>query len=310
MRPKLIASCALLAALATVAAAAVAAGAGPAGAGPAGAFPARIDLPDGWQPEGIATGRGHGLYVGSIPSGAIWRLDARSGRGELAVAGGPGRAAIGLKADDRERLFVAGGPTGRAFVYDADEGSELAAFQLAPDGVPTFVNDVALTRAAAYFTDSQRPVLYVVDGDLGGARELELDGLTMAPGFNLNGIAATPDGKALLAVQSNTGRLWRIDPGSGASVAVDLGGATLPNGDGLLLHGRTLYVVQNRLNRIAVVTLKRGLASGRVERTIADPGFDVPTTIARVGGSLYAVNARFGTQPTPATGYWVTRVRR
>ena len=36
---------------------------------------------------------------------------------------------------------------------------------------------------------------------------------------------------------------------------VDLGGATLANGDGLLLAGRVLFVVQNRLNQIAVVQL-------------------------------------------------------
>ena len=293
--------------LAVIAAAASLAGA--AGAG-AAAFPDRIDLPDGWQPEGIAAGRGHALFVGSIPTGAVWRIDARTGEGEPAVEGGQGRAAIGLKADRRDRLFVAGGPTGKAFVYDARSGAELARFQLSPAGAPTFVNDVALTREAAYFTDSQRPVLYVVDADLSGARELPLQGFQMQPGFNLNGIVATAGGRTLLAVQSNTGRLWRIDPETGAAQPVDLGGATLTNGDGLLLHGRTLYVVQNRLNRIAVIRLDRRFARGEVVRTITDDDFDVPTTIARFGKSLYAVNARFTTPPTPQTDYWIARVRR
>ena len=298
MRAKLLA---VIAAIATLA--------GVAGAG-AAAFPDRIELPDGWQPEGIAAGRGHDLFVGSIPTGAVWRVDARTGEGEPAVPGGQGRAAIGLKADRRNRLFVAGGPTGKAFVYDADDGAELARFQLSPAGAPTFVNDVALTRRAAYFTDSLRPVLYVVDSDLSGARELPLQGFQMQPGFNLNGIVATAGGRMLLAVQSNAGRLWRIDPQTGAAAPVDLGGATLTNGDGLLLHGRTLYVVQNRLNRIAVVRLDRRLAHGELVRTIDDADFDVPTTIARFGSSLYAVNARFTTPPTPQTDYWITRVRR
>ncbi|HKH41954.1 MAG TPA: hypothetical protein VKA41_08860 [Solirubrobacterales bacterium] len=39
------------------------------------------------------------------------------------------------------------------------------------------------------------------------------------------------------------------------------------------------------------------------------PDFDVPTTIARLGGSLWAVNARFDTPPTAETEYWLTRVR-
>lgn len=283
--------------------------AGAAGAA-AAAFPDRIDLPDGWQPEGIATGRGHELFVGSIPTGAVLRLDARTGEREVVVPGGEDRAAIGLKADRRGRLFVAGGPTGKAFVYDARSGADLAEFQLAPEGAPTFVNDVALTRDAAYFTDSQRPVLYVVDADLSDARELELKGFEMQPGFNLNGIVASPNGRTLLAVQSNTGTLWRIDPESGTAEPVDLGAATLANGDGLLLQGHTLYVVQNRMNQIAVVRLGRDFATGEVVRTITDEGFDVPTTIARFGNSLYAVNARFGTEATPETDYWVTRVRR
>lgn len=298
MRAKLLAVVATTALLIVVAAAGAA------------AFPDRIELPDGWQPEGIATGRGHDLFVGSIPTGAVLRVDARTGARETAVEGGDGRAAIGLKADRHERLFVAGGPTGRAFVYDAASGDELARFQLAPEGSATFVNDVALTRDRAYFTDSQRAVLYVVDSDLSGARELPLLGFDLQPGFNLNGIVASPDGRTLLAVQSNTGRLWRIDARSGRTTVVDLGGASVVNGDGLLLQGRTLYVVQNFDNQIAVVKLDRDLARGTLTRTITDADFDIPTTVASFGNSLYAVNARFSTPPTPDTGYWITRVRR
>jgi hypothetical protein len=82
------------------------------------------------------------------------------------------------------------------------------------------------------------------------------------------------------------------------------------NGDGILLAARTLYVVQNRDNQIAVVRLATDLASGSVTRTITDPDFDVPTTIDRLGRRLYAVNARFGTEPGPSTTYNVVQVRR
>ena len=82
-------------------------------------------------------------------------------------------------------------------------------------------------------------------------------------GFNLNGIDATPNGKTLLAVQSATGKLFTIDPKTGATKLIDLGGATLPNGDGILLHGRTLYVVQNQLNKIAVVQAEPRPHAGR-----------------------------------------------
>ena len=82
-----------------------------------------------------------------------------------------------------------------------------------------------------------------------------------------------------MSVQTNTGRLWRINPQSGAATAVDLGGATVTNGDGLLLVGRTLYVVRNRDNLIAVVRPCRPTSpAGAITRTIRSRNFDVPTT--------------------------------
>jgi sugar lactone lactonase YvrE len=288
----------------------------PATAG-AATFPDLIRLPDGWQPEGIAAGRGSSLYVGSIPTGAIWKADARTGQGEVLVEGREGRAAIGIKVDKRNRLFVAGGPTGMAFVYDARTGEDLASYQLTPEGTAaTFVNDVAVTHKAAYFTDSLNQQLYVVPFGRGGrlpgqgkVRVLPLTGdLAYIEGFNLNGIAADRGGRALLAVQSNTGLLFRINPRTGVTRQVDLGGASLTNGDGLLLIGRVLFVVRNRLNEVAVVKLNRSLDRGRVVTTLTDPDFDVPTTIALQDGRLYAVNARFG-NPDPANArYDIVRV--
>ena len=38
-------------------------------------FPSRIDLPDGWQPEGITAGRGNTAYVGSLADGAIAKVN-------------------------------------------------------------------------------------------------------------------------------------------------------------------------------------------------------------------------------------------
>ncbi len=282
--------------------------AGAAGAAP---FPDRLELPDGWQPEGIAAGKGQELFVGSIPTGDIYRFDARTGEGRVVVDAPAGSAAIGLKADNRNRLFVAGGPTGKGFVYDAGTGARLAEFTFAQNR-PTFVNDVTLTNKQAFFTDSQRNVLYVVDTrKLTGFRELALPDIPPTPtGFGLNGIVASQNGKTLLAVQSSTGILWRIDPGTGRAQAVDLGGYVLTNGDGLLLEGRRLYVVQNRLNRIAVFKLDGDLRSGRLEDTIGPAGVDVPTTVARLGNRLYVANARFGTPTTTPTDYWVTKIKR
>jgi sugar lactone lactonase YvrE len=272
-------------------------------------FPSRIDLPRGWQPEGIAAGTGNSLYVGSIPTGAVARVDARTGRTRVLVPGRTGRAATGVKVANG-RLFVAGAGTGKAWVYSASTGRQLGAFQLAPSGADTFVNDVVVTAQGAYFTDSRRNALYRVPLDLSKPSEIALSGIPLQAGNNLNGIVATADGQTLIGVQTNAGKLWRINAQTGAATAIDLGGATVSNGDGLLLAGNTLYVVRNRNNRIAVVTLAADRASGRITRTITSRNFDVPTTVARIGNRLFVVNARFGTTGTSRTPYWIARVAR
>lgn len=278
-------------------------------------FPDVIALPNGWQPEGIAIGKGTTFYVGSIPTGAVYRGDLRTGKGATLVAGAAGRAAIGV-AHDRGRLFVAGGSTGKGFVYDARSGSLVRELQLASGGGGTFVNDVVVTTRAAYYTDSSRAVLYRValaknGAPAAAAHTVPLTGdFQLVAGFNLNGIDATPDGKTLVVVQSATGKLFTVAAATGATKEIGLGGAAVPNGDGLLLHGDTLYVVQNQLNRIAVVSLAKSYASGTIARTITDSDFDVPTTIDRHGNRLYAVNARFGTAPGPSTTYSVVQVPR
>jgi hypothetical protein len=161
------------------------------------------------------------------------------------------------------------------------------------------------------FTDSLNPVLYKVPLDRRGGLPDQAEVVTVPltgdlvfqEGFNVNGISHTPDGKGLLLVQSNTGRLFRVDPADGVTTEVDLGGESLPNGDGILLSGRTLYVVQNQLNQVAVVRLDRTGNSGTVVERVTDPRFDVPTTVAAFANRLYLTNARFGTEPTPTTPY-------
>ena len=284
----------------------------PLAASSANSFPDRINLPNGWQPEGIAIGRGTTVYVGSIPTGRIWRGNVRTGRGAEFIPN-RGRRAIGLEYDGRRnRLFVAGGPLGAGYVYNARTGADIRQYSFATGD--TFVNDVVVTREAAWFTDSRRQFLYKVPirrhGRLGEARAVPLTGdIAFGNGFNVNGIEATRDGRTLIVVQSNTGKLFTVNR-RGVANEIDLGGATV-FGDGLLLEGRTLYVVvRNPVDGIAVVRLSRDLSSGRVVRTITNSGLDDPTTIDRFGRNLYAVNARFSTPPGPDVEYWVTKVRR
>ncbi len=100
----------------------------------------------------------------------------------------------------------------------------------------------------------------------------------------MNGIDATKDGRTLVVVQSNLGKLFRVT-GTGVADEIELGGESVPNGDGLLLDGKRLYVVQNRLNKIARIAVDRRLTSGRILGFVTDPDFDVPTTIDDHGQS-------------------------
>ena len=106
------------------------------------------------------------------------------------------------------------------------------------------------------------------------------------------------------------GTLYRVDPDTGEATEIDLGGESVTNGDGILLQGKTLFVVRNQLNQIAEIQLSPDLSSGTLIDTITDDSFDVPTTLALFGNRLYAVNARFNTPPTPTTEYSIVQVKR
>jgi hypothetical protein len=284
-----------------------------------GSFPDVIPLPNGFNPEGIATGNGDTFYVGSIPTGAVVQGSLRTGEVQPLVPGAPGRAATGLKYN-HGRLWVSGAGTGKGFVYDAQTGATVSVLELASppasQTAPSFVNDVVVTPSAAFFTDSMRPVLYRVStargGDPGAITRLPLTGdyRHVAGKFNLNGIDAAKGGQLLIAVQTETGKLFAINPRTGGTDEIDLGGATLPFGDGILLQGQTLFVVQNQLDRIAVVRLSPGLRTGTITGFLTDDDLDVPTTIAPFGNDLYAVNARFGRATPQDQHFDVVKVRR
>jgi sugar lactone lactonase YvrE len=277
------------------------------------AFPEVIALPDGWLPEGIAVGSGHTFYAGSRANGAVYRGNLRTGEGEIFVTGQTGRVAVGLKYDQRcNILLVSGGATGQAYIYDGSSGALLREYQFST--APSFINDVVVAKDTAYFTNSQQAELYRVDLSNCGDLPTSFDVITLSgewqqvAGFNANGLVANQNGKTLIVVNSTTGNLYRVDPVTGYATIVDLGGQSVSTGDGLALRGKTLYVVRNRLNEIAVIQLNADWSAGKVVGTLTNPNFDVPTTVALFGNALYAVNGRFTTPPTPTTSYQVVRV--
>ncbi|MEV6413488.1 superoxide dismutase [Kribbella sp. NPDC051718] len=280
-------------------------------------YPKRIDLPAGFQPEGIAIDHSGTAYFGSRLDGDIYAASLRTGKGSV-ISQGPGTASQGMKLDQRGRLFVAGAAGGNGRVIDSNSGNVLASYTFT-SSANTFVNDVILSKDAAWFTDSRQPVLYKVplghNGKLprqAAVQTIPLSGDYVHDPVNLNanGIELTPDGRSLIIMQSSTGFLLRVDPRTGVTRRIDLGTAVMTNGDGLLRSKNTLYVVQNRLNKVAVLDLDNSGSKGRLVKELTSADFDIPTTAAFYGSRIYLPNARFSTPPTPATEYWVTAVQR
>ena len=287
--------------------------ASPIAQGGGAVFPDLMQLPADFGPEGIAAGAGHTFYVGSLAAATAGQIlvgDLRTGSFTELVAP-TGRFAAGMKFDPRSGyLFVAGGTSGRATVYDTGSGAEIVFYQLLPPGVAG-INDVVVTREAAYFTDTTRPFLGRVtltqNGQPGDGAVISLPAnfgvrgpCTVGPSPRGNGIAATPDGDALILVHMSEGRLYAVETTTHTLAPIAItggdfaGGAALCSTDGILLEGHTLYAVQAALNRIAVVEMAPDYLSGEVTGYITEPfasnaAVRFPTTIARFGNALYAV---------------------
>jgi sugar lactone lactonase YvrE len=277
-----------------------------------------IVLPGASSAEGIAAGRGATFYAGDLFAGDIFRGNVQRGTAELFIDAPAGRMAVGMAADlAHQLLFVAGGFTGQAYVYDLRSGATVATYQL---GAPasSLINDVALTKDGAWFTDSFQAQLYFVPVSRAGVpgptfRTLGLSGpaatLIGNGAVNLNGIQATANGKTLIVAHSANAQLYTVDPATGASATI--AGVSVPNVDGIVLEAGRLWAVQNFSNQIARIRLAPDLTSGVVEEVITSQLFQVPTTAARFGSRLAVVNAKFDTGiPPTADQYEVILVDR
>jgi streptogramin lyase len=292
-----------------------------------------IPLPDDFAPEGIAVGDRGSFFVGSLWDGDIYRGNLHTGEGSV-IVDTTGRQAVGMKVEDRhhrpDRLWVAGGATGRVFVYNARTGAEMADIRVADPGA-ALLNDLIVTEHAVYVTNSSKPVIYVVplseSGGIGTPSALPVTGPAAASGTTfpgLNGIESARHDRVLIVNNTVLGGLYTVDPETGASEQIELPAGAIAKGvaDGLLLRGRTLWVVENSANRLVRLRLSSDLSSGVVADVIDDDDvgglFRVPTTVARHGDDLALVNARFdlglpppfGPGAPKGTDYDVVLIRR
>jgi Cu-Zn family superoxide dismutase len=270
-------------------------------------------------PEGIAYDeRTQLVFVSSTTDGTIFRGSASDETlTPFLPPGADGRTtAVGLEVDNDGHLFVAGGQTGFVWVYDELTGDLIAALQTGSS--PTFINDIAVDKdGIAYITDSMSPVIYRARPNGSGGytieRWLELAGspIVYGPGFNLNGIVVSPSDRYLFTVQTNTGKIYRIDIATKDIVQLDVGGATFVNGDGLWIRGNTLYVLQNQQAIITEIRVQPNQARGTVVSQTTDPSFAVPTSLVGARGRLLVVNSQFnrrGPGLTPVLPFTVSVV--
>ena len=264
--------------------------------------------PDVTFPEGIAHDAVAGtIYTASALTGTLVRVNLKTRASEIVASAGvlvPGGvtttfpAVLGMKLDRNNRLWIAGGRSGKCFIVDSRSGQVIKQFEV-PDPSRSLVNDVALVGTTGYFTDTRTPTLWRIEAkgnEIGGLEPwLDFSGtpLQYYEGANLNGIAATPDGQTLIVVQMGKGLLFRIDIESKKVSPIDTGGADLTGADGLVLDGRTLYVVRQTAVEIATVQLSADLTKGTVAGRFKDPLLAWPATAVKVGDRLLVVNTQF-----------------
>ena len=281
--------------------------------------PASVPLPDGFRPEGITSGPGTTFYAGSVGNGAIWRGDLRTGTGRYLLPGATGRSLRGLQYDPRTGLVWAVGNDAagaKVWAVNARTGAVVRAIDV-PGGA--FLNDLVVTRAAVWVTDSRvdrltRVALTEAGRPTSAAPTfVPLSGAwptTTPAGLGANGIRRLADGQLVLN-NSTAGGLFAVKARTGVATAIPVSGAKLVGGDGLELRGATLYDVRGSgTSTVSVLTLRRTSAGWTATNRgdLRSPLLDVPSTATLNHGALYAVNARFGVASPGTATYSVTRL--
>ncbi|MEV6398294.1 hypothetical protein AB0M39_26555 [Streptomyces sp. NPDC051907] len=305
---------------------------GGAARGPA-ASSTRIHALPGDQvfPESVAVDPASGrFFVGSVKDGTIFT--GKVGSTKLSVfspAGADGRTIATGLAFAGDRLVVAGRQTGQIFVYDTRTGRLVSRLDTGLRASQTFLNDVTIAPdGSAYITDSVAPVLWRAKPTGKGyrlERFMDFTGTAVkyvsaagAPGINVNGIVASPDGRYLIIGKRNENALFRVELGAKTVSRVALPEGTLSTPDGLVLDGRTLHVVQNLPGSVESLTLAKDFGSARSASEIFDESFAFPTGAALHRGRLLVVSSQFNTLGSPAAvsgttppklPFWVSQLR-
>lgn len=261
---------------------------------------------DQFFPEGIAFDQEAGnFYTGSSANGDVVRVNVTTGATELFSGGvkqGRG-SALGMKLDFKKRLWICGGEENKIHVLNF-QGELIKSWDLKAMFNSGLLNDCAVDKKYIYFTDSRIQKIYRADvsntepGEVEEWLSFTNQQIPYTTGFNANGIVLTPEGKYIIIVISNSGKLYRIDRTTKAIIEIEIN-TPVTSGDGLLLEGNTLYVSRNATNKIFPVTLTDDYSKGTVGNGFGE-NLLFNTTLAKAGKYLLVVNGQLNRRPGPS----------
>lgn len=271
---------------------------------------------DRFFPEGIAYDAKKGVfYTGSTINGDILRVDVQTGATNLFASGAKqGRMDCrGMKVDIKGRLWVCGGEENKIHVLNSD-GNLIKSWNTKELFNSGFINDCVTDENYIYFTDSRVQKIYragVANAQPGNVEEwltFTDQQIPFSTGFNANGAALTHDGKYLIIVISNSGKLYRISRSTKEITEIQLN-MPVTSGDGLLLDGNTLYVSRNATGQIFPVYLNNSYTQGTVGSGFGS-NLLFNTTIAKAGEYLLVVNGQLDKRNSlnPVLPFTVSRI--
>ena len=211
-------------------------------------FPKLIALPTGWQPEGIAIRARRGRRLD--PDRRRCTGNVRTGQGAPLVPPHEGAQ----RSASRSTTASCGSPavpTGKAYVYDARTGADVAARGAGADRPRRSSTTSRSAEGGAYFTDSRAAKVCVAAATAGPLRRERRSRATSPR-------PATPRPPTSTASRRAAGGRWMLVQtdhrqalrasirGPASRREIDLGGGDVLNGDGCCCAPARCFVVQNR----------------------------------------------------------------
>jgi streptogramin lyase len=273
--------------------------------------PASIPLPSNFQyPNGITHASDGTLYVGSVTSGQILRINPR-GKVETFF---PGSAEVfastALRLDEQRGILWGTSPDflgvrhqdgktsrrpHRIFAINTRTGKVLRVILMPDSG---FGNDMALdTNGGVYLTDSKRPCIYYIAPGADRLRVWAEDTRFSSKEIGLSGIARRPDGVIVVGMFSS-GKLLKVipQPQGGVKVEAIALERKLENPDGiqfapdgsLLVTEGAIASGNGRLLRIDALSSE---TQPKLVETIAS-GMESPVNLTVAARSVWVTEAR------------------